>query len=270
MHGIGNDFVVLDCRTQPFTLTAEQIRRLGDRHFGVGFDQLLTIEPAMDASCAFRYGIYNQDGSPAGQCGNGVRCVATWLARAGALKPGAVRLQSPSSVVTVELLEENRVRVEMGIPQFQPAAIPLLVNTESESYTLILDDNSVNFGAVSLGNPHAVIEVSDIGAAPVEKFGPSLTANKLFPQSCNVGFAKINNKKQIALRVWERGVGETLACGSGACAAVAVLHRQGKIDKQVRVTLRGGELEIEWDGLGTPIWMTGPTEFVFEGEWGYE
>jgi len=270
MHGIGNDFVVLDCREQPLALTAEQIRLMGDRHFGVGFDQLLTIEPATHPSCAFRYGIYNQDGSLAGQCGNGARCIAVWLARAGKLERGIVRLQSPSGIVAVELMEKNRVRVDMGAPDFQPAAIPLQVEKESDIYSIQFENASIYFGAVSMGNPHAVIEVDNLDDMPVQKIGSQLQRTDIFPQSCNVSFVKIRNTKQIALRVWERGVGETLACGSAACAAVAVLYRHGKLDGEVRATLPGGNLDIEWNGEGTPVWMTGLAEFVFEGEWSYE
>jgi diaminopimelate epimerase len=266
MHGIGNDFVIVDCRMQPLALDAAQIARLGDRRFGVGFDQLLTIEPARDASCAFRYGIYNSDGSPAMQCGNGVRCVAAWLRRAGALDVGATRLQSPSGPVGIELLGDGRVRVDMGEPRFAPDAIPFAALLESDTYRLEVGGRDVEFGALSMGNPHAVIEIADVARAPLDSLGAALSTNTHFPQGCNVGFAQIIDRGHVRLRVWERGAGATLACGSGACAAVASLRRRGKLDADVAVELPGGTLDIHWDGAGAPVWMTGPAQFVFESE----
>ncbi|MGN6520899.1 MAG: diaminopimelate epimerase [Dokdonella sp.] len=266
MHGLGNDFVVVDARTVPFALDASAIRWLGDRHFGVGFDQLLTIEPAVDPSCSFAYGIWNTDGTSAGQCGNGVRCVAAWLARAGVLGPGMTRLESPSGPVAVELRGDGSVRVDMGEPRFAPAAIPLRGNTESDVYAIDVVGREVEIGAVSMGNPHALVEVEDVAAAPVAVLGPQIEHAPAFPQRCNVGFAEIVSRGSIRLRVWERGVGETLACGSGACAAVAVLRRRAKVDPEVRVVLPGGELEVRWDGPGHPVWMRGPAAFVFDGE----
>jgi diaminopimelate epimerase len=267
MHGIGNDFVVIDCRAAPLALDTTAIRRLGDRHFGVGFDQLLTIETARDASCAFAYGIWNTDGTRSGQCGNGVRCVAAWLAREGLLGEGAVRLESPSGAVSVELLADGRVRVDMGEPRFVPAALPLDVPHEREHYTIDVVGRPVEIGAVSMGNPHAVLEVDDVGIAPVDVLGPQIEHAAAFPRGCNVGFAQILSRRAIALRVWERGVGETLACGSGSCAAVAVLHRRDQVDAEVQVNLPGGSLDIRWDGPGNPLWMTGAAAFVFEGVW---
>ncbi|NCT68849.1 MAG: diaminopimelate epimerase [Rhodanobacteraceae bacterium] len=272
MHGLGNDFVVVDCRERPLALDAAAIRLLGDRHFGVGFDQLLTIEPARDRSCAFAYGIWNTDGTPAGQCGNGLRCVVRWLARAGALGVGQVRLESPSGPVAVKLLADGEVRADMGEPRFAPADIPLVVEASAHEiervrYTIDVVGRDVEIGAVSMGNPHALVEVDDIDAAPVAVLGPQIEHAAAFPQRCNVGFAQLLSRGAIRLRVWERGVGETLACGSGACAAVAVLRRRAKLDADVRVALPGGELAIHWDGPGHPLWMTGPATFVFEGVW---
>ncbi len=267
MHGLGNDFVVIDCRSRPLDLTRAEIAQLGDRHTGVGFDQLLTVEPASDLSCAFRYGIYNKDGSEASQCGNGVRCVAVWLAREGEVGVGAVRLQSPSGPVVVEILDGSTVRVDMGVPDFDPKAIPLRVDNADTNYHLDINSDLVTLGAVSIGNPHAVLEVDDCAQAPVGTLGARVERSPYFPQACNVGFAQIVDRTHIQLRVWERGVGETQACGSGACAAVAVLIQQNKLDPTVRVTLPGGDLDIHWDGPGHPIWMTGPAAFVFEGDW---
>ena len=267
MHGLGNDFVVVDCRDAPLGLDVAAIRRLGDRHFGVGFDQLLTIEQARDPSCSFAYGIWNTDGSRAGQCGNGVRCVARWLARAGAIGTGMTRLESPSGAVAVELLADGDVRVDMGEPAFAPAAIPLSAEREADAYEIDVAGRDVRVGAVSMGNPHALVEVDAVDSAPVAVLGPQIEHAQAFPQRCNVGFAQVLSRGAIRLRVWERGVGETLACGSGACAAVAVLRRRDKLDAEVRVALPGGELGLRWDGPGHPVWMRGPAAFVFEGEW---
>ncbi|MEO8011293.1 MAG: diaminopimelate epimerase, partial [Dokdonella sp.] len=244
MHGIGNDFVVIDCREQPLGLDADAIRQLGNRHAGVGFDQLLTIEPARDPDCAFAYGIWNADGSPSGQCGNGARCVAAWLARAGLLGKGSARLQSPSGTVAVELIEDGRVRVDMGEPRFAPSSVPIAVAVESDTYTIDVVGHTLEVGAVSMGNPHAVIKVDDVREAAVNVLGPQIEHAGVFPLGCNVGFAQVLTRGEIVLRVWERGVGETLACGTGACAAVAVLHRRGVLDAQVRVSLAGGALDI--------------------------
>ncbi len=267
MHGAGNDFVVVDCRTAPLGLDAPAIRRFGDRHFGVGFDQLLTIEPASDGESAWAYGIWNSDGSTSGQCGNGVRCVAAWLARAGLLAAGATRLQSPSGAVTVELLADGRVRVDMGEPRFTPTAVPIAVATEADQYTIELAGHALVVGAVSMGNPHALVEVDDVTTAAVGVLGPQLAHAAAFPRGCNVGFAERRGRDAIALRVFERGAGETLACGSGASAAVAILRRRDRVDADVRVSLPGGTLDIHWDGPGHPLWMTGPAAFVFEGTW---
>ena len=266
MHGIGNDFVVVDCRERALGLSKDQIARLGDRHRGIGFDQLLTIERATDPTCAFRYGIYNIDGSPAQQCGNGVRCVAAWLHRANALSAGAMRLQSPSGAVAVELLDDGRVRVDMGVPSFMPASVPFTTREAADVYRLTVAGESIEFGVVSMGNPHAVIETSDVANAPLQTIGATLAVDAHFPDGCNVGFAQIVDRSHVLLRVWERGAGATLACGSGACAAVAILRQRGKLGDDVTVTLPGGTLQLQWSGDGSPMWMTGPAEFVFEGD----
>ena len=268
MHGLGNDFVIVDCREGALPLDVAAIRKLGDRHFGVGFDQLITIERARDANCRFAYGVWNTDGSTARQCGNGVRCVVRWLVRAGALDAsGAVKLESPSGPIAVELLADGRVRVDMGEPRFAPAAIPLVAEKAQDRYVIDVAGNEVELGAVSMGNPHAVVEVDDVAAAPVEALGPQIEHADAFPERCNVGFVQRRSRGAVGLRVWERGVGETLACGSGACAAVAVLRKRGEVDNEVAVTLPGGTLEIRWNGPGETLWMTGPATFVFEGEW---
>ncbi len=265
MHGIGNDFVVVDCRTRVFALNEEQIARIGDRHTGIGFDQLLTIMPARDSTCAFAYGIYNSDGSTSGQCGNGVRCVAAWLQRDGALGAGGARLESPSGPVEVVLRDDGRVRVAMGEPEFDPRMIPLDLPAV-DPYVMQLAGQQIAFGAVSMGNPHAVIEVADVTAAPLATLGKTLSTSRQFPRGCNVGFVEVVDRAHVNLRVWERGAGATLACGTGACAAVAVLHRRGTVDDEVAVALPGGTLEISWAGTGHNLWMTGPAAFVYEGD----
>lgn len=267
MHGLGNDFVVLDCREHAFALQPDAIRRLGDRHRGVGFDQLLSIEPSTDPNCAFAYGIWNADGSPSGQCGNGVRCVAAWLSRAGALGPEVAQLMSPSGPVSVACLPDGQVRVNMGEPDFNPARLPLDMPAQQDSYSTTLDAREIRFGAVSMGNPHAVIAVDAMANADVATLGPALSTAAIFPRGCNVGFAQRVAADAIDLRVWERGVGETQACGTGACAAMAVLRQRGLVNDRVSVRLPGGALDIQWQGSGHPLWMTGPASFSFEGIW---
>jgi len=266
MHGAGNDFAIVDCRERALALDARQIARFGDRHFGVGFDQLLTIERSPDASSAFAYGIHNQDGAAALQCGNGVRCVAAWLHRDGAIGAGTARLRSPSGDVDVEVLDNGLVRAAMGVPHFAPDDIPLRLGA-ADPYRLRLQGDEIQFGAVSLGNPHAVIEVADVAMAPLATLGAALSTDAHFPQGCNAGFVEVVDAGHLRLRVWERGAGATLACGTGACAAVAVLRRRGRVDAAVDVELPGGTLRIDWPGEGAPLTMTGPAEFVFEGEY---
>lgn len=268
MHGIGNDFVVVDARDRPLQLDVSQIRRLADRHRGVGFDQLMTIERSSDPDCAWAYGIWNTDGTRARQCGNGVRCVAAWLGRLGLLDAGVVRLMSPSGPVSVELLTDGQVRVDMGQPRFEPAAVPLIGERVGATlYATVIDGAAVQFDALSMGNPHAVIEVIDVDDAQVGTVGPALERSARFPQRCNVGFVQVLSRNRVRLRVWERGVGETLACGTGACAAVASLYRRDRVDEQVDVDLPGGRLRIDWQGPRHNLWMTGPAAFVFEGDW---
>ena len=268
MHGSGNDFVVLDCRCQAFALDAAQIRTLGDRHTGVGFDQLLSVEPARDPSCAFYYGIWNADGSPSGQCGNGVRCVAAWLHRAGALAlDQAVRIESPSGPVTVRVLAPGEVTVEMGEPIFEPARIPFAADAAAAQHPIELDGATLLIGAVSMGNPHAVVTVDDLAGPALERLGPQLTRHARFAEGANAGFVQRLDRGHLRLRVHERGAGWTRACGTGACAAMAVLHRRGEVADRVIVDLPGGTLRIDWAGAGHPLWMTGPAAFVFEGEW---
>jgi diaminopimelate epimerase len=265
MHGLGNDFVVLDARDAPLPLNAAEIRAMSDRRTGVGFDQLLIIESAHGAG-DFSYSIRNADGSSAQQCGNGVRCIAAWLRRAGAVRGDHARLQGPAGPVEVRLLGDGCVAVDMGEPVFDPARVPFDAHGEALTYALDIDGESVTISVVSMGNPHAVIEVDDVGSARVDRLGPLITAHPRFLQGANAGFAQVLSRDAIKLRVHERGAGWTRACGSGACAAMAVLHRRGRVDDRVRVELPGGELLVEWHGAGHPLWMTGPAQFVFDAE----
>ncbi|HEU4670670.1 MAG TPA: diaminopimelate epimerase [Dyella sp.] len=268
MHGIGNDFVVLDRRSDPRAPDAALVRAMADRRTGIGFDQLLTIEPARDPSCAFRYGIWNADGSPSGQCGNGARCVAAWLHRDGALPLGeTVRLESPSGGVSVRLDGPLEVTVDMGEPVFEPARVPFQADHDADHHELDVDGETLAVGVTSMGNPHAVLVVDDVDAPRIAALGPRITGHPRFPQQANAGFAQVLARDHLRLRVHERGAGWTQACGTGACAAVAVLRRRDAVGAEVRVDLPGGSLAIAWAGPGRTLWMRGPAAFVFEGEW---
>jgi diaminopimelate epimerase len=268
MHGAGNDFVVLDRRDEPQPLSPALCRAMADRHAGIGCDQILTVEPAAREGAVASYRIWNADGSPSRQCGNGARCIAAWLVRDGTARGASFELDSPAGRHAVEALGDGRFRIAMGVPKFEPRHVPLRgFDAPRGRYTLLLDDLPFEFGAVSMGNPHAVVEVDDVDAAPVATLAPRVQAHAAFPESVNVGFAQVHDRGRIRLRVYERGVGETLACGSGACAAAAVLMRRGRVDREVVVSLPGGELGIAWPADTAQVAMTGPTTFVFEGEW---
>ena len=267
MHGAGNDFVLLDLRGGRADVDAALARALGDRHRGVGFDQLMTIHDAGREGVVARYGIWNSDGSPARQCGNGARCVAAWLVREGAARGDRFTLDGPSGLVEVERLEGGRYALDMGRPVFDPPRIPLDMPREDAHYFAEVEGETFDFGACAVGNPHAVLLVDDVARAPVGRIDSALQASGLFPEGVNVGFAQVLAADRIALRVFERGAGETLACGSGACAAVAVLARQGRVGRRVAVQLPGGELDIHWPTDDAPVRMAGPATFVFEGEW---
>ena len=288
MHGAGNDFVVLDLRRGQRPPDSAICARMADRHIGIGCDQLLTVEAPRSAGAVASYRIWNSDGSIAQQCGNGARCVAAWLVRDGAA-PSAdgFAIDSPAGTHVVSRDAQGGLVIDMGTPQFAPQAIPLQGwDTEQDEYCIEIqaldaalrrapsaatrdEPSEIRFGAVSMGNPHAVIEVADVADAPVATLGTALQRDPAFPQSVNVGFAEIVARNHLRLRVFERGVGETLACGSGACAAVAVLVRRGRIDadRDVAVDLPGGTLRIRYDQATQRVFMGGPTAFVFEGEW---
>jgi diaminopimelate epimerase len=271
MHGAGNDFVVLDLRDGRPAPDPALCARIADRHLGVGCDQLLTVEAPRSADAVAGYRIWNADGSAAGQCGNGARCIAAWLVRDGTAPATAgFAIDSPSATHAVARDADAGFVIDMGTPRFAPQAVPLLGwDAAEDAYALTIDGGTVRFGAVSMGNPHAVIEVAEVAHAPVAAIGAALQRAPAFPQSVNAGFAEVVARDRIRLRVFERGVGETLACGSGACAAVAVLVRGGRIDadREVAVELPGGTLRIRYDRAAERIHMGGPTAFVFEGEW---
>ncbi len=268
MHGAGNDFVVLDLRAGRPPPSPALCRALADRHTGVGCDQILTVEAPRSAGAVASYGIWNSDGSASRQCGNGARCVAAWLRRDGTAAGSGFVLDSPSGRHAVEVLDDGRLRVALGVPDFAPPSVPLAgFDAESDHYTLAVEAHPVRFGAVSMGNPHAVIEVDDVDTAPVATLGPGLQRHAAFPDSVNVGFAQVVDRGNVRLRVYERGVGETLACGSGASAAAAVLMRLGRVERAVDVALPGGTLRIDWPDAAAELTMAGPAAFVFEGEW---
>ena len=268
MHGAGNDFAILDCRQLPLP-SPERVRRMSDRHRGIGFDQIIALQPARHADSAFAYAVINADGSEAGQCGNGARCIAAWLAREGLVDRPGFRLDSPNGTVDVSLVDARTVRVAMGLPDFHPAASGLDISPGADDlYRLRLaNGDHVDFGAVSMGNPHAVIEVEDIDQAAVATLGPALGSHPAFAEGVNVGFVQRLSQDHVRLRVFERGVGETLACGSAACAAAAILVQRGVAGSHVAVELAGGTIEIDWGGPGSTLWMSGPVAFVYEGEW---
>ena len=269
MHGAGNDFVVLDLRDGRAPPDAAACARIADRHMGVGCDQLLTVEAPRSEGAVASYRIWNADGSVAQQCGNGARCIAAWLVRDGAAPAsGAFAIDSPAGRHEVARDAQGGFVIDMGVPQFAPQAVPLRGWADAQDeYAVDVDGIAVRFGALSMGNPHAVVEAADVATAPVGALGPALQANAAFPESVNVGFAEVVARDRIRLRVFERGAGETLACGSGACAAVAALVRRGRVDadREVAVELPGGTLRIRYDQADGRIRMGGPTAFVFEG-----
>ncbi len=267
MHGLGNDFMIVDAMHQTFNLSPAQISRLADRYTGVGFDQLLVLSPARSHDIDFDYRIFNSDGSEAEQCGNGARCIARFIHDRNLSKKNEFVLSTKTRLIKVKLEENNQVTVDMGQPIFEPALIPFLAEAMAPRYLLDVSGEVIGIRAVSIGNPHAVIAVSDVITAEVKRLGPLIEHHPRFPQGTNVGFMQIINSNRIKLRVHERGVGETLACGSGACAAVAVGRHQGLLTETVVVELPGGNLTIRWLGPDHSLLMTGPAEWSFSGEW---
>lgn len=266
MQGAGNDFVVLDAIRQPLRVEAASARRLADRHFGVGCDQVLVIERPRSAGTDFYYRIFNADGHEVQHCGNGARCFLRYVREKGLTDKDVIRVETRSGVIVPRLEPDGSVSVDMGLPEFAPLRIPFLAERQAPTYWIEVDGQSVEVSVLSMGNPHAVQLVDEVDAAPVLAQGPLIERHARFPERVNAGYMEVVNRSQVKLRVWERGVGETLACGTGACAAVVAGVALGELDSPVRVATRGGELIIAWAGERQPVLMTGPAETVFEGE----
>lgn len=266
MQGLGNDFMVVDAISQPFRLLPEAIRELADRHFGIGFDQLLVVEPPGLPDVDFRYRIFNADGSEVEQCGNGARCFARFVRDQRLTNKRVIRVQTAKGVIELKVGKDGMVMVNMGVPELNPPAIPFAADRQKTVYTVEADGQTVELSAISMGNPHGVLLVDDVDTAPVATLGPVLENHPRFPARANIGFLQVLDRTHIRLRVFERGSGETLACGSGACAAVVAGQLRGLLDARVEVELRGGSLVIEWQGDGAPVMMEGPAKTVFEGQ----
>jgi diaminopimelate epimerase len=267
MHGLGNDFMVVDNVSQSVYLSTEQIKRMADRNFGVGFDQLLIVEPPYDPDLDFHYRIFNADGSEVAQCGNGARCFARFVRDKNLSNKDEITVDTDSGQLLLSFDQGGLITVNMGIPRHEPVEIPLKTDEEAPYYAVPVNNTEKAFGAVSMGNPHAVIQVNDITSAPVAELGAILESHPFFPERANIGFMQIINRQHIKLRVYERGAAETLACGSGACAAVVIGIEQNLLDQEnICVDLPGGQLSINWTGRGQPVFMKGPAESVFEGQ----
>lgn len=266
MHGLGNDFMVIDGVRQTVSLNTETIRRLGDRHFGIGFDQLLLVEAPHQPENDFRYRIFNNDGGEVEQCGNGARCFAKFVSDQKLTNKQSIRVETAKGVIVPKYLGRNQAVVDMGAPRFQPAEIPFVAEAEALIYPLDTPQGCCDISVVSMGNPHAVQLVDDVETAPVQTLGDAIEHHPRFPERVNAGFMQVISREEIRLRVYERGAGETLACGTGACAAVVAGIRRGLLDNKVLVHTRGGELTIEWAGEGATVLMTGPAITVFQGE----
>jgi diaminopimelate epimerase len=267
MQGLGNDFVVLDGITQPIDLSAPQLKRLADRHFGVGCDQILVVEKAGRDDVDFRYRIFNADGGEVEQCGNGARCFVQFVRHHGLTAKRVIRVETRGGIIEPRVEDDGQVTVDMGFPRFASAEIPFVGGSSDIVQPLEVDGASIAVSVVSMGNPHAVQVVDNVDDAPVLAQGPRIERHPRFPKGVNAGYMQVVDRANIRLRVWERGAGETMACGTGACAAVASGIRRGLLDSPVRVTTRGGTLTIAWHGGQSPVFMTGPAATVFEGEW---
>lgn len=266
MHGLGNDFMVVDCITQNVFFSQDLIRRLADRHTGVGFDQLLVVEAPYDPETDFHYRIFNADGSEVEQCGNGARCFARFVRLKGLTNKYSISVSTKKGKMILNIEDDGEVTVNMGVPEFEPNKIPFKAKQKEKTYIMRAGEKTLFCGAVSMGNPHVVTVVDDVDTADVDSLGPLLESHERFPERVNAGFMQVVSRDHIRLRVYERGAGETQACGSGACAAVAVGILQGLLDENVKVSLPGGELRIAWQGPGKPLFMTGPTTHVFDGQ----
>jgi diaminopimelate epimerase len=267
MQGLGNDFVVFDGVREQVVLAPEEIRRIADRHFGIGCDQVLLVEKPSQPGVDFGYRIFNADGAEVEQCGNGARCFVQFVRARGLTNKRAIRVQTRGGLIEPTLEADGQVTVDMGLPRFAPADVPFLTDSDALVQPLALGDHTVEITAVSMGNPHAVQLVAEVATAPVASEGPRIERHARFPRGANAGYMQVVDRANIRLRVWERGTGETLACGTGACAAVVTGIRRGLLDSPVRVATNGGTLTIAWAGASSPVSMTGPAETVYEGEW---
>ncbi len=265
MHGLGNDFMVINQVTQNIQINSEQIRRLANRHTGVGFDQLLMVSPPSTPDVDFNYRIFNADGSEVEQCGNGARCFARFVRDKGLTHKDTIPVQTNTGRIELSLVGDDQVRVNMGNPIFEPEQIPLQADGRNPIYRFNVDSDIHELACVSMGNPHGVLMVKDVASAPVKKLGSKLESHPRFPNKANIGFCQVVDRGNIKLRVYERGVGETQACGTGACAAAVSAIAANLVDNRVNVTLPGGTLEIEWQGEGQPVYMTGPATTVYDG-----
>ena len=265
MHGLGNDFMVLDLVSQHAHILPKHAKQWGDRHTGIGFDQLLIVEAPNNPEVDFRYRIFNADGSEVSQCGNGARCFARFVRLKGLTNKRDIRVSTANGRMVLSVTDDELVRVNMGEPNFEPSQVPFRANKAEKTYIMRAAEQTVLCGVVSMGNPHCVIQVDDVDTAPVETLGPVMESHERFPERANIGFMQVVKREHIRLRVYERGAGETQACGSGACAAVAVGIQQGLLAEEVRVELPGGRLDIAWKGPGQPLFMTGPAAHVYDG-----
>ncbi len=266
MQGLGNDFVVIDAISQSIELDIDQLRFIADRRFGIGCDQILLVEAPQQPEVDFNYRIFNADGSEVEQCGNGARCFARFVHDKGLSTKTQIPVATASGIIHLWMENDGQVTVNMGAPVFEPARIPFLAEAEADSYALDVAGEQLDISVVSIGNPHAVLRVEDVDAAPVDQLGAQIESHSRFPQRVNAGFMQVLDRDEIRLRVFERGSGETLACGTGACAAVVAGRQRGWLDDMVSVSLPGGLLQIDWQGEGQPVLMTGPAVSVFEGE----
>ncbi len=265
MHGLGNDFVVIDAINQAVDLSPEQVRQLADRHLGIGCDQLLLVEAATGEQADFRYRIFNADGGEVGQCGNGARCFMQFVREQGLTNKTQLQVETASGPLQLSQQPDGQITVDMGVPRLEPDQVPFLAEQRDSRYTLEVDGQTLEIAALSMGNPHAVLQVDDVTTAPVTTLGAAIEQHARFPERVNVGFMQVLSRDTIRLRVFERGAGETLACGSGACAAVVAGQLQGLLAERVKVVLNGGELVVSWAGIGQPVLMTGPATTVYEG-----
>ncbi len=265
MHGLGNDFVIIEAEAGQALPDSKTLKKLANRRTGIGFDQVLILEPPRQEDSDLYYRIFNADGDEVEQCGNGARCIAALIAGRRKSGSGELVMDSPGGLVRAKIQGDGMVSLNMGVPDFDPASLPFNTSGEAYVYPLQVAGSEVEIGAVSIGNPHAVLTVASVDTAPIDRLGPALETHPDFPRRTNVGFMEIEKPDQIRLRVHERGTGETRACGTGACAAVAVGRKHGKLAESVQVSLPGGDLQVDWSGPGEPIWMTGPAEKVYEG-----